>query len=120
MNKIKLVCVLSFVLSIAACEYITEVENISEKTVTVLAPKNDTVIDSIAIFTWEALDDAENYHVQVAKPSFENASQIVVDTLVVKTSYSKALTTGSYEWRVNAENSEYKTVYSTQNFSVSN
>jgi|SRR5690606_29817485 len=116
----KLVLVMSLFFSLVACEYITEVGNISDKTITVLAPKNGTVIDSIAIFTWEALEEAQNYHLQVAKPSFEDASQITIDTLLEKTNYTKQLGSGNYEWRIRGENSGYVTAYSKQDFIVVN
>lgn len=116
--KIKVVILLlSF--CFIACDAIIEVEDISGKTVTVLAPKNETVVDSMVVFSWEALEDAENYHLQVAKPSFANASQIGADTLIENTSYGKPLLSGAYEWRVRAENSGYKTDYTAQNFLVS-
>lgn len=100
-----------------ACDDIIEVEDISGKTVTVLAPKNDTVVDSMVVFSWQALEGADSYHLQVATPSFENASQIMVDTLLETTSYTKPLASGVYEWRVRAENPGYETDYTTQNFS---
>ena len=119
MAKIKkTILLLCFAFMVTACEYITEVEDISGKTITVLAPKNETVIDTSAIFSWEILEDADHYHVQVAKPSFENASQIVTDTLVEKNSYTQNLLLGNYEWRVRAENSGYKTNYTSQIFIV--
>lgn len=116
MKKIILIICIGFIT--IACEYITEVEDISNKSVTILAPTNNSVINTEAIFTWEALDDAENYHIQIATPSFENASQIVLDTLIEKTNQTKSLPIGSYEWRVRAENSEYVTIYTKQHFTV--
>lgn len=115
----KLVLVI-LIFGFVGCEYITEVGDLSGKSIMVLAPKNGTVVDSIATFTWEALEEAENYHLQVAKPSFENASQIVIDTLMTKTNYTKPLGTGNYEWRVRGENSGYVTAYSKQDFIVVN
>ncbi len=112
---------ISIVISIIACEDITEIEDISDKTVTILAPTNNAILDTlITTFTWEAIEDADNYYVQVATPNFEQATQIVIDTLLANTSYSKLLPANSYEWRVRAENSGYKTGYTQQHFSIEN
>jgi len=102
-----------------ACDDIIEVEDISDNTVNILAPTNGTVLDTLTTtFTWEALESAEHYYLQVATPSFENANQIVADTLLVKTSFSKLLPVNSYEWRIRAENSDYNTNYTQQSFSI--
>lgn len=101
------------------CSDIIEVEDISNKTVTVLAPTNEAVLNTTAItFTWDSLDDAEAYKLQIATPSFENAIQILTDSTLLTTNFSKTLETGSYEWRIRAENPGYETVYSTQSFTI--
>ena len=44
---------LSLLFVFTACEYITEVDDISKETINVLAPKNNTVLDTIAVsFSW--------------------------------------------------------------------
>ena len=111
-----LICLLMITI---ACEDITEVDDISDKTITVLAPTNNAILDTLAAtFTWEALEEAETYYLQVATPNFEHATQIVIDTLLVKTSYTKLLPINSYEWRIRAENSGYKTAYTQHHFSI--
>lgn len=102
-----------------ACDDIIEVVDISKETVTVLAPVNESVIDTTSVnFTWEAMDEAETYHLQVAKPTFHEAAQIVIDTMVVTPFFKSTLDLGNYEWRINAKNSGYETTYVTQSFSV--
>lgn len=102
-----------------ACDDIIEVEDISEETITILAPTNDSVlIQDAVLFTWNSIVEADNYRIQIATPSFENASQIVLDSSVVATNVSSILQIGDYEWRVRAENSEYQTSYTTQSFSI--
>lgn len=107
------------ILSVLACEDIIEVVDISDLTLTVLAPKDQTVLTDINVtFSWNAVEDAESYNIQIATPSFESAQQIVTDSLVTSTFFSKTLNSGSYEWRVRAENSDYKTQYAVQKFTV--
>lgn len=106
-------------LNVQACDDIIEVVDISEKTVTVLAPKDQAVLNTGSVsFSWQPLEDAESYQVQVATPTFNEATQIVLDTIVTKTNISGTLEANNYEWRVKAKNSAYETAYVTQSFHV--
>ena len=129
----KLLCAFLCVLS---CDDIIEVEDISDKEVIVLAPSNQVILNTTdVIFTWEALEDAETYHLQIATPTsvsifglkdiaksclttFENAQQIVHDSMLVGTRFSTTLDFKGYEWRVRAENSGYTTSYKVNSFSI--
>jgi hypothetical protein len=115
----KKLLLLMITLCFMACDDIIGVVDISEETVTVLAPLDGVVIeDANVTFTWDALVEAESYKIQIAKPSFEAAQQIITDSLVTTTYFNRTLLSGSYEWRVRAENSDYATVYTTQKFTV--
>ncbi|WP_299548455.1 fibronectin type III domain-containing protein [Seonamhaeicola sp.] len=117
MKKLLLFLVFMNVLS---CDEIIEVADISDKTVEILAPTNNSVIDATSVsFTWNALEDAESYKLQIATPDFENAVQIVVDSTLANTSFIKTLAPGTYEWRLRAENSGYQTQYTINGFTVS-
>jgi len=100
------------------CEAIF-VEDISDKAVVLLAPtENATVSSGTVQFNWQSVPDATNYELQIATPTFLNANQIVLDTLITKTSFSKTLEVGDYEWRVKAINSDYSTNHTTTSFTV--
>lgn len=102
-----------------ACEEILVVEDISQDTVTILAPTNNSVLaEGSVTFSWSELQEAEQYRLQLATPTFENASQVLLDTTITSNSFSKTLMLGDFEWRVRAENSEYQTAYTIQNFTV--
>jgi len=102
-----------------ACDDITEVEDISENVVSVLAPTDNSIlIEGDVVFSWNSIEDAENYRIQVATPDFDNATQIVLDSVVSLTNISKNLQLGNYQWRVRAENSEYQTIFTTQSFTI--
>lgn len=104
---------------LTGCDDIVGVEDISEESVTVLAPQNNSVIHTSSVgFNWEPVNEASGYRLQIAQPSFENASQILTDSLVTGTFFNKSLESGDYEWRVRAENSAYHSFYTTQQFSV--
>jgi hypothetical protein len=101
-----------------SCEAIF-VENISNAKVSILAPTEGTTISTgIINFNWNAVDAADLYQIQIATPNFSNASQIVVDTTVTKTSFSKNMTIGNYQWRVKALNSDYQTRFTITSFEV--
>ena len=109
-----------------SCEAVF-VEDISNETVVLLAPtENSSVAAGNIHFRWQLIDQAELYQIQIATPSFESASQIVLDSVVapvdsiqvISRSLSQTLEEGSYQWRVKAFNSDYETRYSTVSFTV--
>lgn len=108
-----------FGLCLSGCDDIIEVVDISNNDVAILAPTDRSVLNTTSVnFTWNPIENAESYHLQIATPSFENATQIIEDTLITKTNYSKTLEATNYQWRIRAENSEYQTVYATTSFSI--
>ena len=111
--------ILCFTFCLVSCDDIVEVEDISENEVNVLAPTDNALLNTTSVtFTWEALEDAETYHLQIATPSFENALQIVKDSVLTNTSFSTSLDEKVYEWRIRAQNSEYYTEYRIQSFTI--
>ncbi len=115
-----------FCLGLCACEDILEVPDISNQQVTLLAPLNGTVVnDSVVRFSWGEVMDTEGYVVQVARPTFENAAQFVIDTTIVIDStfvgarLSTTLSNATYEWRVKAFNSGFETEFFSSRFEVS-
>lgn len=112
------ICVFS-VLLFMSCEDVVFLEDISEDTITVLAPANGSeVISSNVNFNWESIEGASGYKLQVAEPGFEQANQIVVDTITSIISFSSNLPSGDYEWRIKGINDSYQTEYSIQSFQV--
>ena len=102
-----------------SCEEILLEKDISTESVTLFAPVDGSVIKSNqVIFNWNKLEFADSYTLQVAKPGFENASQILLNTTLDETTYQEALPPGNYEWRVQAFNSGYKTLFSSAAFSL--
>lgn len=101
------------------CEAIF-VEDISEDVIILIAPANNTKIINIESvkFNWQEVKDATGYEIQIAKPNFTNAHQILVDSITTNLSYTSSLNTGDYEWRVRALNSNHKSNYTTNSFSL--
>jgi len=116
---------LLFILVFISCEDIIEVTDISEETVQLISPSDSiAVAQSNVNFTWNEVFEATQYHVQVATPDFENAAQVLVDTLVVVDTsfvsprFNKILEDSEYEWRVKAQNSAYETEFTIHKFYV--
>lgn len=112
-------------ISVTGCEDILEVADISDWQVEIVAPKDSTVVENTQVnFTWNVVADADAYLIQIARPNFKEASQIVLDTTIVLdstyigTKAIKALDNGDYEWRVKALNSDYETEFSSSVFQV--
>lgn len=99
----------------AGCDDIID-PNISKDKVHIIAPCNQAVLpDGRVIFRWEALEDADGYLFTIVSPSFEQASRIVIDTMIFADSvamhYGCALTldSGDYQWGIEAFNFAYRT-----------
>ncbi len=125
MRVIKVFLVVCLMVGFPSCEELLEVTDISDEKVTLLAPSDSTVVvQSDVNFSWDPVFEASEYHIQVAAPSFENAAQIVLDSMVVldstflSTRVTKILVDSDYEWRVKAMNSAYETEYSNSAFTV--
>lgn len=108
-------------LSLFSCEEILLVDDISNKEVTLIAPANNAALFSTGVsFFWDNVENAEKYHLQIAKPNFTNPVQIVLDTLVTKNSFTRQLNIGKYQWRIKAVNSGYETQYQIKSFEILN
>ena len=71
-----------------SCDEIIMEEDLSDSQLVILAPADNAGFNSTSVtFTWQPLDGATSYVLQIAKPDFENATEIVLNTDVI-TSYS--------------------------------
>ena len=101
------------------CSEIIEVVDISNDQVEITAPTNNSTLTIANVnFSWVSIEDAEQYKLQIATPSFEDANQVVLDTTIIATGFNQSLNSGYYQWRVRAENSDYQTVFTTQSFTI--
>ncbi len=101
------------------CEEAFIEEDLTEAVISIIAPLDGSQIDETSInFSWEGVNQATSYRLQIARPDFENAAQIVEDTTVSSTSFRTTLTKNSYEWRVRAQNSGSSTAYASAKLSV--
>ena len=105
--------------TIYSCDEIIEVTDISDETVSILAPTDATTITTGTInFNWNDINEANEYRIQIATPTFNNATQITVDSLITSNTFSQLLEIGEYQWRVKALNSNFETDYTTNSLTV--
>lgn len=114
-----------FLIGLFSCEELLEVSDISDAQVTLLAPSDQSIVTQENVsFSWDGVAEAESYLVQIAQPNFSNATQLVLDSVIVidssfvGTRVSKILSNNSYEWRVKALNSDFETEFTQSGFEV--
>ena len=118
--KIKLAYIIPFfIIAFFSCEEILLEDDISKQEVRLIAPVDEAQFFSTGItFTWDPIDNGTQYRIQIAKPNFANAMQIIADNVIDTTSFTTQLNLGDYEWRVQAVNSGYSTIFTTRSFTV--
>lgn len=119
MENFKYILAIFLILTICSCEELLFEEDITGKTVLLIAPVNNAEIEANLVrFNWESVEGAPNYEIQVAIPNFANAIQLALSTVTDSTFYELELIENEYEWRVRAQNSGYVTAYSSAKFSI--
>lgn len=115
--KIKLL-ITTLVLLFTSCVDVFE-KDISNDEIILIAPSDNLITDDIAhTFWWEELSDALEYNLQVVSPSFEHASQLILDTIISDNQFEYTLFPGVFQWRVAGLNSTSQTEYSTYSIEV--
>ena len=94
-------------------------KDLSKKSITILSPANNyTATSYTQLFWWEEVKGAEEYNLQIVKPSFANTQQLIVDTMVHSNQFSFTLQPGSYQWRLRALNNSSHTDYVVYNLKI--
>jgi len=102
-----------------SCEELLTEEDITEETVVLTAPSDEAAFtETDIVLSWEPVEGADSYQLQIATPSFEAALQIVEDSVLAENHFPAHLDPNDYEWRVKALNSAYETEFSTQSFTI--
>jgi hypothetical protein len=118
LNHYKFIFLLFF-LALFSCEGVILETDITDRRVALVAPYDKAQFFSTSVtFSWVNVADATKYHLQIAKPNFENPLQIVLDTTITSNSFTQQLPVTDYEWRVQAINSAYKTLFTSRFFTV--
>lgn len=101
----KCIWLTTVLLILSACSEIFE-GDLSEDTLVVISPSKDLeTINTQIQFLWDELEDANNYHLRIASPSFANLTSLELDSPIVGNGFQMTLDPGDYEWRLQAKNS---------------
>jgi len=104
--------------TMAGCDSFFE-DDISNRTVELVSPADQVETDILTqTFYWDAVKGASSYRLQVVTPSFANAENLVLDTLVSDNKYTYTLFPAKFEWRVRAENSVYQSGWSSSHLTI--
>ncbi|MEW4923123.1 hypothetical protein [Algibacter sp. 2305UL17-15] len=91
-----------------SCDDILE-EDITNDNLQTKYPIEGTVVDGNTVqFSWQNLDGADDYRIQIIK----SHQVFEMDSLVSTNSLTVTLDSGTYQWRVRGENFAYETAYS--------
>lgn len=89
------------------CEDLIE-KNLTKQHVRVIAPVDNTkTLPGKVTFLWQPTEGATAYHLTIVSPDFEQATQVICDTVIGTTKYTIGLNPGNYQWRVLPRNSAY-------------
>ena len=111
MNKLVYISIVSL-FAFSGCRKDFIVEDISKKSLVINAPANNTTTTLNQVtFWWDELDGAEKYNLQIVKPDFSNAIQLIVDTNIATNKFNYTFKPGKYQWRVKATNAGHSTPY---------
>jgi hypothetical protein len=101
-----------FALLLSACKDIIE-PSLASKQIIAQTPGDKLQSTNYNIvFSWDDVDDALQYRLQVVSPKFDSIPALALDTIIKTTKFSVNLIPGNYEWHVRAENGSSKTAYS--------
>lgn len=115
----KKILIISLLVVSFSCESLLFEEDISNYSLNLLAPSEGSVLKSTQVyFNWEELEGATSYELQIAKPSFAEAEQFLVNEVIETSNFSESLQVGNYEWRVRGINNASRSPYVSASFSI--
>lgn len=115
--KITSLSVLSL-LCFAACEEILE-KPLTKVEMVLIAPADNTVSrEYVQTFSWEPVDGALKYQIQIVSNTFEFPTLMLVDSSVTNNNFIYSLKPGTYQWRVRALNGSSKSPYVIRNLAI--
>ncbi|MCB0761755.1 MAG: hypothetical protein KDC12_09555 [Flavobacteriales bacterium] len=107
-----------FAASLAACNVIGERDISCDHVKLLTPPDSAAVVSGVINFKWEEVPDALEYELQIVTPNFIEPLSYVSDTVLDKSSFSKAINPGTVTWRVRALNAGSKTGWSMRTLFV--
>ena len=116
----KIIALLGLLVVLFSCEEILFEPELKDENIEIVAPQNKATLFSTNVnFSWQQINGASNYQIQIARPDFDNSANILVDEELEETDFDRVLEEGNYQWRVRALADIQKSPYTTASFSVS-
>lgn len=115
MKKINRYLLIVIVVAFYSCDDVFE-DDISDDIIQIVSPlEQDIIQGNTVLFSWQNLDGADDYNIQV----INDFQQVEIDSTVSSTSLSLVLNSGDYQWRIRGKNFAYETQFNFPvNFSV--
>lgn len=94
-------------------------KKITNDTITLLAPSNNTSTTQLThTLWWERLDGAEQYNLQIVEGSFTSVTTFILDSITGNNTFDITLYPGTFTWRVKGVNNGYETAYTTYTLNI--
>lgn len=112
MKRLILIMFSIFFFIFSSCEEILLEDDISKEELILVAPQDNAQFNSTSVsFTWQPVQYAKKYRLQIAEPNFTSPAQIILDIELTTTTHIVQLPVGIYEWRVQAISGNTVTPY---------
>jgi predicted secreted protein len=103
---------------LSACSIFFE-KDMKAISMNIIAPADkDSTSNSGVTFWWEDVKGASFYSLQVVRGSFDNVSQLILDSNVTTNKYTLTLNPGHYQWRIRAANQSSNSAYFTRDLVI--
>lgn len=101
----------------SGCEDIF-LRDISDDRVAIISPAGSTLPDGEkVVFSWDRMDGAEKYHIEVASPSLDGGSYLY-DAITDTTRVEISLSAGEYQWSIYGYNLGYESMKTVRSFEI--
>jgi len=109
---------ISICMGVTSCEDIF-VKDISKKTVDMIAPVNNAILNQTdPTLVWTSTEGAEHYHIIIVSPSFDHIETYACDSITSDYKLKFTLSSGTYQWSVQALNTAYQSLKSYGTFQI--
>ena len=105
--------------AILGCEEILFETDLSDEKVVLIDPEANAELTETNInFSWDRVEGATGYELQISTPDFEQNSAFAVDSLITDIAFQTNLPTGKHSWRVRAVSGNSRTPFAESAFTI--
>jgi hypothetical protein len=101
-----------YLFCIGGCKEVFE-RVLDKDKIVLLAPGNNVIsVNADQTFSWQPVDEATYYELQIVTPRFDSIVSFIADTTIRQNFMALTLDTTRYQWRVRAFNASSSTTFS--------